>query len=54
MNELIPIKDRDNALVQADLDAEMSDWYMANMPPNTSRTYKNVDDKHRAETTNVL
>ena len=53
MNGLIPVFDRDSTPT-TELDTEMSDWYMANMPPNTSRAYKNADDKHRTETTNVL
>ena len=35
------------------LDTEMVDWYVSNMPSNASRAYKNVDNKHRTETTNV-
>ena len=54
MNELIPVEDRDSAIANTELDVEMVDWYVSSMPPNTSRAYKNVDDKHRTETTNVL
>ena len=45
MNELIPVDDRDSTLAQVELDTEMVDWYVSNIPPNTSRAYKNVDDK---------
>jgi hypothetical protein len=52
MNELILVSN--DSTPTADLDMKMVDWYVSNMPPNTSRAYKNVDDKHRTETTNVL
>ena len=45
MNELLPLKDRDNALAVTELDVEMVDWHVANMPPNTVRAYKNAVDK---------
>ena len=35
MNELIPVHDRDRPLV-AELDTEMVDWYVSNMPPTRS------------------
>ena len=44
MNELIPVHDRDRPLV-AELDTEMVDWYVSNMPPNTIRVYKKAVDK---------
>ena len=44
MNELIPVHDRDRPLV-AELDTEMVDWYVSNMPPNTIRAYKKAVDK---------
>ena len=42
MNELIPVKDRDDALALAELDTEMVDWYVLNMPRNRTRAYKNA------------
>ena len=45
MNELILVSDRDSTST-AELDTEMVDWYVSNMPGNTIRAYKNADDKH--------
>ena len=53
MNELIPINETDQSLTTADIDEDMVDWHVANMPPNTIRAYKNVDDKHCTEVTSV-
>ncbi len=36
MNDLIPINTTAKALVTTELDEEMLDWYIANMPPKPS------------------